>query len=81
MREIFAPDLRFVDHRLVGWGELEGADAFVEIVWGGVALAPDLRIDAEPSGAGQRGRRRAGIVTRGHLADGGGEFEIAWSRR
>ena len=28
----FTPDLKFVDHRLVGWGELNGADAYVEVL-------------------------------------------------
>ena len=64
--------MRFVDRRLVGWGELEGPDAFVEILTGWSRSRRDLHIDAELLGVGtgaaggpasvprsSRGRRRA----------------------
>ena len=76
LRQIFAPDLRFADRRLVGWGEHEGLDAFLGILWGAFPLAPDLRMEAVPLAQGQRAAV-ARYVSRGHLAAGGGELEIA----
>jgi ketosteroid isomerase-like protein len=73
---LYAPDLRFVDRRLIGWGELDGRDAFIEVLRGTLALGPDLHVDAELIALGRRavvGR----FINRGHLAEGGGEFEIA----
>ena len=72
-----APDVRFVDRRLVGWGELTGPDAFVEIVRGTIDLAKDLTVSpTEVLASGQR----ASVIRhsyRGHLEEGGGEVEIA----
>ena len=77
LREIFAPDLRFADRRLVGWGEHEGPDAFLDILWGAFPLAPDLRMEsAVPLAQGERAVV-ARYVSRGHLAAGGGELEVA----
>ena len=77
LRELFAPDVRFVDRRLVGWGELEGPDTYVELLQGGVALARDVRLDRRAAGArpARRGRPLSG---RGHLEAGGGEFELEY---
>jgi hypothetical protein len=75
LAEVFAPDLRFIDRRPVGWGELTGRDAFIEILVGTVSLAPDLALSSELLASG----RSAAIVhgvTSGHLAQGGGEVEI-----
>ena len=75
LRDVLATDVRFVDRRLVGWGEFEGPDAHMEFIEGGVALAPDLRLGrADRAGRPRRGRP---LIVRGHLAEGGGEFEIA----
>jgi ketosteroid isomerase-like protein len=76
VREVFAPDMRFSDRRLIGWGDREGRDAFVELLAGLVELVSDVRIDARPLAVGSR----AGLVrflSRGHMATGGGEFEVA----
>ena len=73
---VFAPELRLVDRRLVGWGELDGRDAFIDVLRGTLALGPDLHVDAELIALGRRavvGR----YINRGHFAEGGGEFEIA----
>ncbi len=76
LRELYAPDMRFVDHRLVGWGELEGRDAYLEIGRGMAALTLEMNTSAETLAAG-----RSAIVTRfvytGRLVEGGGDFEIA----
>jgi ketosteroid isomerase-like protein len=65
-----------VDRRLVGsWGEREGFDAYVEIVTGGIALAPDIQADFEPL-ALSHAAVAFRYLARGHLAAGGGEFEI-----
>ena len=76
MRDVFAPDVRFVDRRLIGWGELEGVDTWLELVSGAVALAPDLHVDATALAIGSRGLVFRSL-TRGHLEAGGGEVEIA----
>ena len=52
LRAIYAPGLRFVDRRLVGWGELEGPDAVVEAHSGIFALAADMQIESELLAAG-----------------------------
>ena len=75
MRDIYAPALRILDRRLVGWGALDGRDALVDFARGGTDLAPDLRVEIELLALG----RRAGVhrqLARGHLEEGGGELEI-----
>ena len=75
LREILSPDLRILDHRPVGWGALEGRETFIEMLGAAIELAPDAHISAEPLALGTRaivGR----LPLRGHLAAGGGEFEL-----
>ena len=77
LRELFAPDVRYVDRRLVGWGSLEGPDAYLKLLQGGVELARDGRLVGEPLALGLR----AGVARykgRGHLEAGGGEFELEY---
>ena len=76
MRELYVPDLRFVDHRLVGWGELEGREAFIEIGHGLGALTSDLGSNRSCWSAARLGYL-VRLVYRGRMVDGGGEFEIA----
>ena len=75
LREILSPDLRILDHRPVGWGALEGRETFIEMLGAAIELAPDAHLSAEPLALGTRamvGR----LPLRGHLAAGGGEFEL-----
>ena len=75
LRGVYAPDVRMVDRRLIGWGEREGADAIIETLRGTIALAADLHLEAERTAAGAG----AGVVRqlwRGHFAEGGGPFEV-----
>ena len=76
MRDVYAPDLRFIDRRLVGWGELDSLETLVEFWKGAVELAPDLRIDDGELLAIGRRAVVARYVSRGHFADGGGEVEV-----
>ena len=75
LRRLYAPDMRFIDRRLIGWGELAGADAVVEILRGAIDLAPDMRISYDGIALGSTGNLIRQLV-RGHMAEGGGEFEI-----
>ena len=73
---IFAPDLRFIDRRLVGWGEHDGPDTLLEFLEGGVELAPDARM-RRPSRS--RSDDRAAVVRYLPAATsrtGGGEAEV-----
>ena len=75
LTDLYAPDLRVVDRRPIGWGTFEGRDTYVDLLRGAFDLAPDVRIDIAPLALGQR----AGLVRallHGHLAEGGGEFEL-----
>ena len=57
--DIFAPDLRFVDRRLVGWGEGHGREAYVEVMRGRAALTDDLRVTSELLAVGRAASRDA----------------------
>ncbi len=70
-------DFVLVDHRANGWGTIEGPDALREHHVAGFRVSPDIRMGIDSVVAGDD---RAGAVCftyRGHMADGGGEFEIA----
>ena len=75
LREIYAPDVRLVDRRLIGWGELQGPDAIIEVIRGTSALALDARLDLDVLASGERGAICRQTVS-GHAAEGGGEFEV-----
>lgn len=74
-RAIYAPDLRFEDRRILGWGALEGIEPLIERVKGAVELAPDLRTQVEPMALGG-GAGVGRMLSRGHLEAGGGELEV-----
>jgi ketosteroid isomerase-like protein len=75
LRALYAPDLRFEDHRLMGWGALEGIEPLIQRAKGGVELAPDVRMEVEVLALGSRALV-ARMLSRGHLEAGGGEVEV-----
>lgn len=78
LRDLLAPGFRAVDRRPVGWGSLEGPDAYMTYVEGGVALAPDARVTVAPIVLGGcAGAFR--WLGRGHLAEGGREYELEYA--
>lgn len=75
LRDMLSPDLQALDRRPLGWGSLEGPEAYMKLIEGGVELAPDARLAVAPIVLGAR----AGVfrwMGRGHLAEGGGEYEL-----
>ncbi len=73
--DIFAPDLRFLDRRLIGWGEGHGREEYVEVMRGRAALTDELRVRNELLAVG-RAASVMRVLTSGRLIDGGGDFEI-----
>ena len=45
MVEVFAPDVRWIDRRLVSWGEGSGRDALIEILRAQIDLAHGSDVD------------------------------------
>ena len=60
LRDLLSPQLHGVDRRPIGWGSLDGPDAYMRYVEELVALAPDVRLSMTPLVWG----RRAAVDTR-----------------
>lgn len=75
LEELFAPDLRIVDRRVIGWGELEGCDAWLEVIRGYLDLAPDMRCSSAILAATDHASV-ARFLYRAHRVEGGGLVEI-----
>ena len=75
LRSVFSLDFRLVDRRLIGWGELHGQDAYVNVVKSAVELSSDFHLEREPLVLGTRANV-VRILAHGHANDGGGEWEI-----
>ncbi len=75
--DLFADGFTLVDHRANGWGTITGPEAMREHHAATFAVSLDCRIEIDEVLAGDP---RAGAIRftyRGHLADGGGEFEYS----
>ena len=74
--EVFAPDIHWVDRRLVSWGEGSGRDALNEILRAQLDLAPDMTLtDAQMVASGQAAYLTRNIY-RGHFRAAEEEVEI-----
>ena len=74
--EVFAPDVHWVDRRLVSWGEGSGIDALIEIFRGTIDLAHDLVVSKAEMMASGKSAYVVRHVYRGHFEIGGGEVEF-----
>jgi ketosteroid isomerase-like protein len=76
LANLYLPDVRFVDRRLMGWAEFRGTDEWLQIHRGFLELGEDMTMTCETLVTG----RRAGVgrfTTRGRFVEGGGDFEVA----
>ena len=72
LRRIYADDHVLVDHRQVGWGEMLGAEAAIEVHRAAVQIAPDLTVNAEVlAGEEREGAMVVRLAMRGTPATGG----------
>ncbi len=72
VRELFAADMRVVDHRPIGWEESVGADASMAIYEGWTTLSPQFQVSAQLLAAGPRAN-----VGR-YLYEGVAEHGVKW---
>jgi ketosteroid isomerase-like protein len=79
--DAFAPLLRedfvLVDHRANGWGRIGGPAALREHLVAEFQISPDISMGIDCVLAGDHRAGAACFTYRGHMADGGGEFEYA----
>jgi ketosteroid isomerase-like protein len=75
---MYAPDYVLVDHRLMGWGELQGPEKMIEVLRGTIELAPSAAIDLiELLDFGLA--EGVGAVRQTYTGEwDGGAYEIAW---
>ncbi len=77
--ELFAPDVHWVDRRLVSWGEGSGRDGLTETWRGLFDLAPDLTLSKAEMLASGESAYVTRHIYRGHSEIGGGEVEFGFA--
>src|SRR3954453_11273425 len=79
MAELLTPDIRWVDRRLVSWGEGSGREGLIEIMRGQLDLAPDMTLlEADVVAIGESASAPRHKY-RGHFVIGGGEVEFGFA--
>jgi ketosteroid isomerase-like protein len=69
-------DYVLIDHRANGWETIEGPEALREHHAAAFAISPDASMAIDSVLASDRQVGAVGFSYRGHMVDGGGEFEI-----
>ncbi len=76
----YADDYVRIDHRAVGWAELNGPDEFADSARATMAVSPDVSYLPEKVLAYAPGLIAVVLAGRGHFSEGDGEFELMMGR-
>jgi len=76
LADLYAQDWGFVDHRSIGWDDLQGRRAAAEIVRSAFAVTTDLRIDVDEVLACDESVIAMRMTYLGSSRDGGGQFAL-----
>ncbi len=76
LAHMWSPDMVLVDHRSVGWEEMHGLDAMLELADSAWSMAPDVRASIDEVIACDECTSAILLTYVGSAADGGGLLEI-----
>lgn len=76
LADLYAQDWVFVDHRSIGWDDLQGRRAAVDIVRSAFAVTTDLRIDVDEVLACDESVIALRMTYLGSSRDGGGQVAL-----
>jgi class 3 adenylate cyclase/ketosteroid isomerase-like protein len=77
LADLYAHDWAFVDHRSIGWDDLNGRHAAADIVRSAFAVTTDLHIEIDEVLACEANVIALRMTYLGSSRDGGGRFELA----
>jgi class 3 adenylate cyclase len=76
MLELCDEDWVMIDHRVLGWEPMRGADGFRELLLSVRQISPDTRLEIDEVLACDDRVIALRIACRGHASDGSGDFEL-----
>jgi class 3 adenylate cyclase/tetratricopeptide (TPR) repeat protein/ketosteroid isomerase-like protein len=76
VRELFRPDFAMVDHRRLGWAEVDGPESAAELLRSVFSMAPDMHVEIDEVLACDDQVMALAFTGHGTAADGGGPLAL-----